>query len=515
MFKVWCKSPSWSYFCNRYSRHIVLLFAALDWLPRVTSRHPHFSERQTRTRSKKSEAPSWCGDRGNLSSRLRVITENRDRVVLKERDRVTFYGKQRILTYTIMPVGKGDLEAGLPDFKDQVRSVAAHAPGAVAKKPHKPGATQAAGLPTFKDQAQSRQEPAAIPTFKDQERSHRDAASPVAGLLPTFKDQAQSRDHEIASPSHVGRPTHAKPDPPASNRASRGVQAPLPTFKDQARAANVDERASRPGARASSASTPEPSLPSYKDQVRNQDHKRAMIEKKTPPLEHAAHDDPEEPNGLATTVTATTTASDQSPALISARVVEEMSVFDALPMTGAFMVKRRQVIVGLAAILLLVAGVVGGVCGSGYCGGAGGNDLESNIQPDDSSARNFTEPPTVPSVLGVPYGTVVNTTIDYINSIKLSPGLIAFPILLDEATPEHLALWWLLEEDPLELSTGIDTEKTRLVQRYALLTLWYSLNGSSWGSSSTDSWLEVEDECTWHGVTCKGGIVSGLGDFET
>jgi len=36
-----------------------------------------------------------------------------------------------------MPVGKGDLEAGLPDFKDQVRSVAAHAQGAVAKKPHK------------------------------------------------------------------------------------------------------------------------------------------------------------------------------------------------------------------------------------------------------------------------------------------------------------------------------------------------------------------------------------------
>ena len=76
------------------------------------------------------------------------------------------------------------------------------------------------------------------------------------------------------------------------------------------------------------------------------------------------------------------------------------------------------------------------------------------------------------------------------------------PSLLEEqGAADAAALEWLINEDPLQL--GVDTVdvQVRLLQRYALLTLWFSDPEKAWTDST--GWLEAEDECTWFGVSCS------------
>ena len=86
---------------------------------------------------------------------------------------------------------------------------------------------------------------------------------------------------------------------------------------------------------------------------------------------------------------------------------------------------------------------------------------------------------------------------DFIKNITFSTNDLRYP-LEDNPTAEELAVQWLIQDDPLELSAA--TDQFRLTQRYALLTLWFGTNGPSWTSNS--SWLEDENECTWQGIAC-------------
>ena len=83
------------------------------------------------------------------------------------------------------------------------------------------------------------------------------------------------------------------------------------------------------------------------------------------------------------------------------------------------------------------------------------------------------------------------------------------------ATPEERALRWLIEEDPLQLSTSSSSDQFRLTQRYALLTLWFQ-SGRSWNNET--GWLSALDECTWGHIICATvngqQVVSEL-DFNT
>ena len=74
--------------------------------------------------------------------------------------------------------------------------------------------------------------------------------------------------------------------------------------------------------------------------------------------------------------------------------------------------------------------------------------------------------------------------------------------VIEPMSPEDLALSWLLNEDTeTNACGGLD----RIIQRYILAVFYFSTNGSDWKNKT--KWLLRDNECTWYGVTCSGGIV--------
>ena len=69
-------------------------------------------------------------------------------------------------------------------------------------------------------------------------------------------------------------------------------------------------------------------------------------------------------------------------------------------------------------------------------------------------------------------------------------------ILRDDSTPQAKGLDWIVQFEE-------NQEIENLIQRYALLTLFYSLGGSAtslgWGEATSD------DKCTWIGIRCSEG----------
>ena len=169
---------------------------------------------------------------------------------------------------------------------------------------------------------------------------------------------------------------------------------------------------------------------------------------------------------------------------------------DAFALTGGYFVKRRCII-AIVGLFVLAAAVVGGVCGSGMC------RPESGPTPSPTTLSPTTMFPSVlPSSMPT-VGPAAKAMIEFINSVTLSGNVAKYPISSDRsgsATPEERALAWLIQKDPLPLSPENESDRKRLVQRYALLTFWYSLNGDAWVNN--DGWLEEEDECTWYGIEC-------------
>ena len=71
-------------------------------------------------------------------------------------------------------------------------------------------------------------------------------------------------------------------------------------------------------------------------------------------------------------------------------------------------------------------------------------------------------------------------------------------ILNDPSTPQGAAFEYLANDDPhLEDPCVSDT----IEQRYGLTTLYYSTQGDDW--LNREGWLGADQECSWHGVTCR------------
>ena len=183
---------------------------------------------------------------------------------------------------------------------------------------------------------------------------------------------------------------------------------------------------------------------------------------------------------------------------------------DAFALTGGYFVKRRCII-AIVGLFVLAAVVVGGVCGSGKCSSSPG--FIPSVSPTTVAPTTMV-PSLVPSFMP----TVSNTSsamIWFINSVTLSGNFATYPIPPDSsgsATSEERALAWLIQEAPLKLSAENESDRNRLVQRYALLTLWYSLNGDAWVKN--DGWLVAEDECSWYGIECINDQVTTVGTTQ-
>ena len=73
-------------------------------------------------------------------------------------------------------------------------------------------------------------------------------------------------------------------------------------------------------------------------------------------------------------------------------------------------------------------------------------------------------------------------------------------------SPQNRAARWLADEDAFEITPASDR---RMINRYALATIYFALNGDDWFKCGRDStscgdaeWLSNSNECTWMDVAC-------------
>jgi hypothetical protein len=167
---------------------------------------------------------------------------------------------------------------------------------------------------------------------------------------------------------------------------------------------------------------------------------------------------------------------------------------------------RRIAIIIVAAIVLVLAVLLGGVCGTGNCsrGPSAAARAQALVKflstvslsrPNATATRNATAPELV------------------------------YPFVAGARSPEQEALDHLINDDPLKLSVvanGNVAANWRLVQRYALLVLWFTngpftptsmvtkVDDDSGRSAASAGWLVGSHECGWSGIDCDDGRVVQL-----
>ena len=127
-----------------------------------------------------------------------------------------------------------------------------------------------------------------------------------------------------------------------------------------------------------------------------------------------------------------------------------------------------------------------------------------------------TETPTASptAVLATPTDSPITTTPAPTNGFEewaagiLDSALSALGI--DDPFPandlQKEALLWLVNDDPANLSV-VDTEPQVLLERFVMILLYLSTEGSSWTYS--DNWLSDLPICEWGGVECnEDGLVT-------
>jgi hypothetical protein len=99
-----------------------------------------------------------------------------------------------------------------------------------------------------------------------------------------------------------------------------------------------------------------------------------------------------------------------------------------------------------------------------------------------------------------------NPTNDPLSDLLISVSPDGGAALQDKNSPQYAALEWL--RSPLNNAFLSDE---RLIQRYALVTLYYSTNGEQWKSSFL--WLTSADECIWFTTSRANTICDNNGNI--
>ena len=80
---------------------------------------------------------------------------------------------------------------------------------------------------------------------------------------------------------------------------------------------------------------------------------------------------------------------------------------------------------------------------------------------------------------------------------------------LSTSSIEELALTWLVDEDSLALEVNDASSQRRIVQRYALATLWFlQTPETTWRQVNQINWLSAAHECEWAMVTCRNTTIT-------
>jgi Leucine-rich repeat (LRR) protein len=154
--------------------------------------------------------------------------------------------------------------------------------------------------------------------------------------------------------------------------------------------------------------------------------------------------------------------------MVEAEAVQEKPLVEAVEAPRGCSLRSR---IGIAVSVLVVVGVAVGIAATfgGTRGSRSGDDAETTSAPTFS-------PTEIES---------------YLAPLLLSRS--PFTSFSDPISPESRALAWMLS-DNYTLSESLSDN--RLIQRFALATLWYSTNGeTTWDHGG---WLQSINECDWN-----------------
>jgi hypothetical protein len=154
----------------------------------------------------------------------------------------------------------------------------------------------------------------------------------------------------------------------------------------------------------------------------------------------------------------------------------------------------------IVTVALIFAGgvVVTLTCTLGKCSSRNGTRSTSNgvLTPNPPTTATSTSSPYSPQA-SIPRSPQSEAVLAFINNVTLSGRTILPPWatnLPSPLPPEEKALIWVLNDDPFRFSPDTAARRFRLLQRYALRTLW-----SQW--TLEDSFF-IGNECQWYGLSC-------------
>ena len=118
--------------------------------------------------------------------------------------------------------------------------------------------------------------------------------------------------------------------------------------------------------------------------------------------------------------------------------------------------------------------------------------------PEPTLTPTTAYPSYQPSLSMVPTYTGYRDTVILKNIKRITPDLPNTGAELDDSTPQSKAAKFIIYDDPLYVKPYKDDQ---IMQRYALVTLYYATNGNNW--TNTSQWLSKEPVCSWYGISCS------------
>jgi len=118
--------------------------------------------------------------------------------------------------------------------------------------------------------------------------------------------------------------------------------------------------------------------------------------------------------------------------------------------------------------------------------------------------------PPVDNTGSPPEQKTANKTTSVTSEIKKILRTAAGNEVREKGSPQSKSAEWILNHQNLTMFKDEDGKilEAKVVQRYGLGAIYYSLNGSSWVHPKTNSsscqWMDGYSECCWNGVSCNG-----------
>ena len=159
----------------------------------------------------------------------------------------------------------------------------------------------------------------------------------------------------------------------------------------------------------------------------------------------------------------------------------------------------------LIGVIVLVVIVIGAAIGSIVALTGGSSSSEPSLQaaaPPPAPTPTPTQGPESSPAERLDALRVELGKIEALNVEEYPADLEFYSNLAPDASNVgHLAVQWVVSEDPAEVRVYSQTNIEHLVSRFGLASLYLALGGPNWVSS--DKWMTDAPVCEWEGVECN------------